>query len=118
MNLRSVLTGLGVGITTAVVATTLIIELLAMEFSALIGLLVGVLSGAFLGGVVVRRHGEFSRGLRWFVASLAGFGYGLIFALGMICVNLVSLTFDDTVAVGVGVALVLGLAAMLADRGN
>lgn len=118
MNLRSLLTGLGVGITTTFVVATLVIESLAIEFSALIGLPLGFLSGVLLGGLVLRRHDEFSRSIRWLAATIAGFGYGIILALAMSYVNLVSFTFEDTVSVGVGAALVLGLAAMLADRDN
>lgn len=116
MNLRDFLTGLGVGISSALCITVLVIELLRVEFSAIIGLPIGILGGIFVGALLVREHATISRNLRWLAATIAGFGYGIVFALSLSYVNLITATFEETLTVGVGAALVSGLAALLADR--
>lgn len=45
MNLRHLLTAVGAGITTFLVVAVLVIELLAIEFSAIVGIPLGLLAG-------------------------------------------------------------------------
>lgn len=116
MNLRSLFTGLGVGITAALLTTILVIELLEIELSAVIGLPLGILGGSVGGVLVARRHDTLSKNLRWLAATIAGFGYGILLTLALTYINLVDISFEETLTVGGGAALLSGLAALLADR--
>lgn len=116
MNARRPLTALGAGITGFLVVAVAVIELLAVEFSAIIGLPLGLLAGIGVAVVVFLKHDESSDVLRWLAAALAGFGYGILATVGASYVNLVETPFETRLAIGaLAGVLALGL-AILQDR--
>lgn len=116
MDLRTLLAAFGTGVTAFLVAAVLVIELLDVEFSALVGLPVGVVVGTAAFVAVLVKHDDFGDALRWAVAGLAGFGYGIFLALAASYVNLADLDFGATVGVGLVVALLAVLGSALRDR--
>lgn len=116
MNVRRPLTALGAGITGFLVVAVAVIELLAVEFSAIIGLPIGLVAGLAVAVVVLLKHDESPDVLRWLAAALAGFGYGIIASVGASYVNLIQTPFETRLAIG-GLACVLALGlAILQDR--
>ncbi|MFW5917858.1 MAG: hypothetical protein ACOCR0_00080 [Haloferacaceae archaeon] len=72
MDARKLLTTIGAGITSSLVVAAIVIELLATEFSAIVGLPVGLLVGVVVG--LWLRVDESSPGVRRAVAAYAAFG--------------------------------------------
>lgn len=116
MELRTLFVAVGAAIAGFLVVAVAVIELLAFEFSALVGLPAGLLAGLVVLAAVLTRHGAASEPLRWLAAGAAGFGYGIVLALGANYVNLADVGFETTVAVGVGAAAVAALATALTGR--
>lgn len=116
MNARRPLTAIGAGITAFLVVAVAVIELLTVEFSAIIGLPIGLVTGLVVAVVVFLQHDDGSDTLRWLAAALAGFGYGLIATVGASYVNLVETPFETRLAIGaIAGVLALGL-AVVQDR--
>lgn len=116
VNLRRPLTAVGTGITAFLVVAVSVIELLDIEFSAMVGLPVGLLVGIVVFVLVLLRHDDADEPVRWAVAGFAGFGYGILLALGTAYVNLVDVGFEGTIGVGVGVAVIAFLGTAFLDR--
>lgn len=116
MGPRSVAVAFGTGITTFLVVAVLVIELLAFEFSALVGLPVGVVAGAVAVVVVLLTHDDLGDPLRWAVAAAAGFGYGIAVVLAARYVNLVDVGFAATVGIAVAAGVVALAGAAVGDR--
>jgi hypothetical protein len=116
VNFRKVLTAVGAGITAFLVVAASVIHLLNIEFSALIGLPVGLVAGMVVFVLVLLRHEDVNRRIQWAVAGFAGFGYGILLALGTAYVNLLDVGFEGTIGVGVAAAVVLFLGAVFLDR--
>ncbi|WP_141212727.1 hypothetical protein [Halorubrum sp. Ea8] len=83
------------------VVAVAVIELLAFEFSALIGLPIGLLAGIAVAVVILLKHNDVSDVLRWVAAALAGFGYGITVTFAATYVNLVDIQFETRLAIGV-----------------
>jgi hypothetical protein len=118
MNTRRAITALGTGITVFLVVAAAVIEFLAFEFSALIGLPVGLLAGIVAAVVVGLKHDEMSNTLRWVVAAIAGFGYGILATFAASYVNLVETQFETRLAIAVIAALLAVGLAVSRDRGG
>nr|WP_254922186.1 hypothetical protein [Halorubrum sp. Ea8] len=87
--------------TVFLVVAVAVIELLAFEFSALIGLPIGLLAGIAVAVVILLKHNDVSDVLRWVAAALAGFGYGITVTFAATYVNLVDIQFETRLAIGV-----------------
>lgn len=116
MTLRRPITAVGAGVTAFLVVAVSVIELLDFEFSAIVGLPVGLIAGIVVFVLVLLRHDDADERLRWALAGFAGFGYGILLALGTAYVNLFDVGFEGTVAVGVAAAVIASLVAAFLDR--
>lgn len=106
----------GAGITAFLVVSVSVIELLDVEFSAIVGLPVGLGAGVAASALTVMRHEGLSDGSRWLVAGVAGFGYGVMMSLAVTYVNLVEMGLEERVGLAFALALVAFLAAAVSDR--
>ncbi|MDZ7689428.1 MAG: hypothetical protein U5J64_12100 [Halobacteriales archaeon] len=116
MNLRRPITAVGAAITAFLVVAVSVIELLDIEFSALVGLPVGLIAGMVVFVLLLLRHDDADEPVRWVLGGFAGFGYGILLALGTAYVNIVDVGFEGTVGVGVAAAVVAFLGAAFLDR--
>lgn len=98
------------------VVTVAVIELLAFEFSALIGLPIGLLAGIAVAVVILLKHNDVSDVPRWVAAALAGFGYGIIVTFAATYVNLVEIQFETRLAIGVFAGVLAVVLAVFQDR--
>lgn len=83
MDSRTLLVRTGTGITSALLTAVVIIELLDADFSAIVGLPVGLLVGAVVSVALWIRGDELSSGARRAVAAYAAFGVGIIVLIGL-----------------------------------
>jgi hypothetical protein len=102
MNVRHALTALGAGLTTGLVVAVLVIELLDFEFSALIGLPVGVLAGLIVLATVAVAFDGLDEMERRAMSAYAAFGLTVIGFAALSYVNLARGFFSGTVAAGAG----------------
>lgn len=103
MNVRHALTALGAGLTTGLVLAVLVIEMLAFEFSALIGLPVRILGGlTVLATVAIAFEGLRVR-VRRALSAYAAFGLTVIGIAALSYVNLVT-GLSGQVTAGAGLA--------------
>jgi|AntRauTorcE11898_2_1112593.scaffolds.fasta_scaffold126831_1 hypothetical protein len=108
MNVRHTLTALGAGLTTGLLVAVLVIELLAFEFSALIGLPLGILAGLIVLATVAVAFNGLDEMERRAMSAYAAFGLTVIVFAALSYVNLARGLFSGTVAAGAGlVAAVL-----------
>ncbi|MFW5920042.1 MAG: hypothetical protein ACOCSF_07635, partial [Halanaeroarchaeum sp.] len=107
MDARKLLTTIGAGFTSFLLVAVLIIELLDVEFSAIIGLPVGLLVGVVVFVGLWIRGDELSLGIRRAATAYAAFGIALLAFLALRYVNIGRsvLTFD--VIVGGSLAAVV-----------
>jgi hypothetical protein len=108
MNARRAITALGSGITVFLVVAAAVIEVLDFEFSALIGLPIGLIAGIVAVVVVILTHDDISDSLRWGIAAVAGFGYGILATVAASYVNLFDTQFETRLIIG-GIAAVLAV---------
>jgi hypothetical protein len=117
MNSRRVAAALGAGVAVFLVVAVAVIELLAFEFSALVGLPVGLAAGAGVALLVSLRYPEFGREARAAVDAAAGFGVAVLAVQAVSYVNLAglrsALSTDLTVVVAAVAAVVVGAASWL-----
>lgn len=116
MNVRKPAIAIGAGITAFLVVAVAVIELLAFEFSAIIGLPIGLLAGIAVAVVVLLKHDDISDAPRWVAAALAGFGYGIIATYAASYVNLVDTQFETTLAIGAVAGVLAVVLAVVQDR--
>lgn len=102
MNVRHALTALGAGLTTGLLVAVLVIELLDFEFSALVGLPVGVLAGLTALATVTVVYDGLDVMERRAMSAYAAFGLTVVVIAGLSYVNLFRGLFSGTVAAGVG----------------
>lgn len=102
MNVRRALTVFGAGLTTGLLVTVLIIGLLDFEFSAIIGLPIGILTGLTALGTVAVTYDRLDVIERRAMSAYAAFGLAIIVITGLDYVNLARGLFSGTVAAGVG----------------
>lgn len=122
MSIRSQAVALGAGITTALLVAVLVIEALLIEFSAIVGLPVGLLAGGVTTVLVARRYDSVDDAARALFEASAGFGYTVVLLLALRYVGRLGLrslvTVDRLVAVAVVAALLTGLASWLFGRSS
>lgn len=103
MDIRHALTAVGAGLTTGLLVAVLVIEMLAFEFSVLVGLPVGILGGL----VVLATVGVTFDGLdameRRALTAYAAFGFTVVALAALAYVN-VLVGVSGQVAAGVGLA--------------
>jgi hypothetical protein len=120
VRVRSHAVALGAGITTALLVAVLVIEAIAVEFSAIVGLPIGLLAGGITTALVSRRYDRVARPVRALFDGSAGFGYTVVLLLAGRYVGRLGLrsvvTFERLVAAAVVVAILTGLASWLLDR--
>jgi hypothetical protein len=118
MNARNLLTAIGAGITTFLLVAVSVIELLDMEFSAIIGLPVGLLVGVVVFVGLWIRGDELSLGVRRAATAYAVFGIGLLVLLSLRYVNIGRgvLTFDVVVGGSLASVVIVYVALFLHGR--
>lgn len=118
MNGRQVVTAVGAGITTLLLVAVLVIELLTVEFSAIIGVPVGLLAGLFVFLAVVLRLDEMGTGLRRALRAYAGFGLAVVALLALQYVNVGRAVLSTEVVVGLAVLAAIAVSVLdwLIDR--
>jgi hypothetical protein len=111
----------GAAITTTLFVAVAVIELLAVEFSAIVGLPVGVLAGLAVFAAVLAGYGSVGAGARRAVAGLAAFGYAVLVLLALRYANVAGarslVTVPVLVGAGVATALAVSLGLWVSGRG-
>jgi hypothetical protein len=118
MDTRKVLTTIGAGLTSFLLVAVLVIELLDFEFSAIVGLPVGLLAGlVVLVGLWIRID-ELSLGIRRAATAYAAFGLSLLLFLALRYVNIGRsvLTFDVIVGGSLAAVVIVYVALFFHDR--
>lgn len=115
MNPRTVGIAVGAGVATFLVVAVALIEALPFEFSAIVGLPVGLLAGALVFVAIVVTGDSLGPVARRSVAGVAGFGYAVVLLLAVRYVNLVGLRSAITVESLVAVAVAVGVAVFVAS---
>ncbi|WP_424005511.1 hypothetical protein ACOZ4I_19295 (plasmid) [Haloarcula salina] len=113
MDSRSVGVSIGAGITVFLVVAVTVIELLNVEFSALVGLPVGLLAGVAVTIVVAIRYDVLGGPARYAVDAAAGFGFAVVALLAVSYVDLAGLRSELSTDVTVGIALLAAASAAL-----
>jgi hypothetical protein len=119
MGIRRILTAAGAGVTTFLLVAVLVIEALDFEFSAIIGLPVGLLAGFTVFAGLWLRLAELTPGVRRFASAYATFGLTILLLLGLSYVNIgrALLSVDVMATIGFAAAVVVFLLLWLTDRG-
>lgn len=104
MSLHHRLTAIGAGVTTFLLVAVLVIELLDFEFSAIVGLPVGLLAGLAVLVILWRQFTELDQGSRRIASAYAAFGLTILLLLALTYVNIGRDVFSTEAIVGVGVA--------------
>ena len=115
MRIRVAAAAVGAGITVFLVVAVAVIELVNVEFSALVGLSVGLLAGAVVAVVVAVRHDELAPAARYVVDAAAGFGLTVVALFAISYVNLAALRQALSTDVTVGVAVLVAVLTALAS---
>lgn len=115
MNPRSILTAVGAGVATALLVAVLVIELLDVEFSAIVGLPAGALAGIGVLVALASTVDDRSQRVQRVASAYAAFGLAVLvqLALGYANVGRSRGLFSVEVVVGVGVAVAVGVYAAL-----
>ncbi|MFP4624966.1 MAG: hypothetical protein ACLFNI_00060 [Natronomonas sp.] len=118
MDARTVLTSIGAGITSVLLVAVLIIELLDFEFSAIIGVPVGLLVGIVVFVGLWIRFDELSLGVRRAATAYAAFGFTLLVFLALRYVNIGRrvLTVEVIVAGSLAAVVIVYGALVFFDR--
>jgi uncharacterized membrane protein len=118
MDVRNGITATGAGGTTFLLVAVLVIELLDTEFSAILGLPVGLIAGiAVFAGLWVAID-EMRSGIRRAASAYAAFGLAVLGLLALRYVNVGRdvLTTDVVVGVSLAVVVVVYVALFLYER--
>lgn len=120
MDARKLLTTIGAGITSFLVVAVIVIELLDTEFSAIVGLPVGLLVGVVVVVGLWLRVDESSPGVRRAVAAYAAFGIVVLAlsALRYVNVGRDLLTFEVVVGGSLAAVVIVYVALSLHDRNH
>jgi hypothetical protein len=118
MDARKLFTTIGGGITSFLLVAVLVIELLDMEFSAIIGLPVGLLVGVVASVGLWIREDELSLGIRRAATAYAAFGIALLAFLALRYVNIGRsvLTFEVIVGGSLAAVVIVYVALFLHDH--
>jgi hypothetical protein len=111
MNTRVTVAATGAGATAFLVVAVAVVELLPVEFSALVGLPAGVLAGGAVLVLIGTRYDRLRGASRYAVDAAAGFGVAVFVVQAVRYVNLAGLRSALTLESTAGVAV---LAAVLA----
>lgn len=115
MNMRAASAAVGAGIAVFLVVAVAVIELLNVEFSAIVGLPVGLVVGAAVATFVATQYDALAGPARYAVDAAAGFGLALVALLAVSYVNLAGLRSELSTDVTVGIAVLVALLAALAS---
>lgn len=117
MSFRTFVTAFGSAVTTFLLVTVAIIELLDFEFSAIVAIPVGLLAAVVVLIGLLSGLEDASLGLRRATSAYAGFGLTVLVLLGLWYVNVGGelLTTDLIVLAGLLVAVVVYVALHLQD---
>jgi hypothetical protein len=118
MDARTMLTAAGSGLTTGVVVTVLVSEVLDVEFSALVGVPVGVVAGVVVLIAVAASADGLDPSVRRALSAYAAFGLSLLGLATLSYVNLARglLSTVETVGVAIGVAVLVYLGHWYRER--
>jgi hypothetical protein len=118
MRARRLFTAVGAGITSGLLVAVLIIELLAFELSAIVGLPVGLLLGAVVCVGLWNRGDRLSQGVRRAVTAYATFGIALLafLALRYVQIGQRVLTLEVVVGGSLAAVVVVYAALLFCDR--
>jgi hypothetical protein len=105
MNPRRFLTALGAGVTTFLLVAVFVIEFLDLEFSAIIGLPVGLLAGLAVFAFLWLQFTKLSPGVRRATGACAAFGLAILMLLALRYVNIGRGVFSVDVMAGIGIAV-------------
>lgn len=103
MSSRQVIAAVGSGITTCLLVAVLVIELLAIEFSAIVGVPVGLLAGLFVCVELLARFDKMSVARRRGMSAYAGFGLAVVALLSLRYLNVGRALLSVEVIVGISV---------------
>jgi len=106
MDARRVFTTIGAGITTSLLVAVLIVELLDVEFSAIVGVPVGLLAGFLVFSGLWIRGDELSIDVRRAATAYAVFGVAVLVSLALRYVNVGRGVLTAEVIVGGSLAVV------------
>lgn len=118
MTARDILTGVGAGVTTFLLVTVAVIELLPFEFSAIIGLPVGLLAGlaVFVGFWSIRN--DIDPGISRVVSAYGTFGLVVLvlFIFDYVNIGIGEQSVETVSGVGVVAGAVVYVALWAVDR--
>ncbi|QSG16128.1 hypothetical protein [Halapricum desulfuricans] len=112
---RTVAIALGTGFTTALLVAVSVIEALPYEFSAIIGLPVGLVAGVAVAVLVGWRYERTRPAARGVAGGAAGFGYAVVLLLAVRYADFLGLESAITFERLVVVSAVVGVAALVAS---
>lgn len=115
MSERATAAAVGTGVTTFLAVAAAVIVVVQVEFSALVGLPVGLAAGAAAAVMVAARYDTADPPARYAADAAAGFGFAVGVVLAVRYVNLAGLRPDLSTDVTVGVALVAAALAAVAS---
>lgn len=115
MDTRAAGVAVGAGVTVFLTVAVAVIELVDVEFSALVGLPVGLLAGVAVTVGIAMRYGALVGFVRYTVDAAAGFGFAIVALLAVSYVNLGGLRTELSTAVTVGIALLTAAVAAVAS---
>lgn len=120
MDTRTLLTATGAGVTSGLLIAVAIIELLDTEFSAIVGLPIGMLGAAVVFVGLWLRGDELRPGTRRAVAAYATFGLVVLAVLGLRYAHVGRgvLTFEVVVGSGLAAVVVVYVGLRFRDRGR
>lgn len=102
MESRRVLTSIGAGVATFLLVAVLVIELLNFEFSAIVGLPVGLVAGLVVFVGLWTRIAEFRPTVRRFASAYASFGLAILLLLALRYVDIGRDVLSTDVIAGLG----------------
>jgi len=113
MGVRRILTATGAGVTTFLLVAVLVIETLDFEFSAIIGLPVGLVAGFVVFAGIWVRLAELTPGIQRIASAYAAFGLTIVLLLGLSYVNIGRQLFSIEVITGTGIVAAFVVFALL-----
>jgi hypothetical protein len=118
MDARGLFTAIGAGMTSFLLVAVAVIELLEFEFSAIIGLPVGLLVGSVVAIGLWLRGDELGRGTRRVATACATFGWATLAFLALRYVNVGRgvLTLEVIVGASLAVVVIAWIALFVHDR--
>lgn len=115
MRTRGAIVAVGAGSSVFLAVAVTVIELLNVEFSALVGLPVGLLAGAATAVILATRYEAIDPPVRHTVDATAGFGLAIVAVLAVRYVNLAGLRSVLSADVAVGIAVLAAVLTGLAS---